>query len=655
MKKILIAVTAHNEPRHTLHKTLRSVTNREIIMPEGWVSRVVCFTWKDVPLAAHLSGIDALQTGEETLGGKRNAAVAYARSNGYDLIAFCDGDDLFGPSWIPGLCYQHDIDVDVGQRENIYHPQWNVLFDPRAYVVREHFASNDPRFDSRDMMFYNPWSALCAFKPMWAKHKYRCHKISDPRLSFEDWSFNLDTWCDGQEHIVVPDTHHFLRMRHNSLGKSTIFNTLEHTRYFKDPAFIQKKTHTQSNDGDGDLIDHKKLKAEMESIGKIDPLIYYWHTNPVSQQVNTRADKVADKVCEVAKQMSWARDVFWMRDHKRIGGAEKALGWVSEFLLGFGKGLIDERGLHQVWVDDVSVDTGNAEEIEQWRQGITHLLRIWTQEGYGRSLHICNTSAGWRAIVTNPALFDGIQIYLYAFNDDLLFPRGSSFDSLAEAGYRAPLYAYADVLDRPNVHIITDSDHYGARLADLTGLGDKIREIAIPAEGLPNKRKKTANGVTDILWAGRFDYFKGVDEMLDASRNLGGGYLLHVFGDGPQMWTDKLIDAAGRNQIRYGGRYANFAEIPNEYDFFLFTSEREGAPNVVREAMASGLPVLARKGPWMHELPLNLFEEYEPGKIVQAIEKFELHKNTQAFSPPEMLSRDFCETSAIAAFKECLI
>ncbi|MES2367776.1 MAG: glycosyltransferase, partial [Pseudomonadota bacterium] len=192
-------------------------------MPNDWRCDTVVFGYDQVP-ARHMTVVT--NTGEETLGGKRNAAVKCARANNYDLIAFLDGDDLFGPSWIPGLCAEYDRDrYSEMSEDRIYHPQWSILFDPTKYVIREHIGQIDPRFDSRDMMFYNPWSALCAFNPLSAKWKYREHKKTDKKFSFEDWSFNLDTWCDGQVHVVVPDTYHFLRMRMNSLGKSTIHNT----------------------------------------------------------------------------------------------------------------------------------------------------------------------------------------------------------------------------------------------------------------------------------------------------------------------------------------------------------------------------------------------------------------------------------------------
>ncbi len=628
-----------------LHKTLRSTEWRNHV-PNDWRSDTVVFTWNGEGRAPPGNNL-IVQTEEETLGGKRNAAVKYARANNYDLIAFLDGDDLFGPSWISGLCEYYDVDKAIGHHDHIYHPQWSVLFDPTKYVIREHIGQLDPRFDSRDMMFYNPWSALCAFNPLSAKWKYREHKKTDKKFSFEDWSFNLDTWCDGQIHVVVPDTYHFLRMRMNSLGKSTIHNTLEHTKYFKSPELIQKKIATAgwetSQEADGDLF-----RAEMAAMATIEPEIYYWRVPEINQQYNNRAGRTADLIADTAKRMPFARDVFWMHDHKRIGGAEKALAWVAEFLDGFK----DSDGFlpNQVWIDDAVIDTGNAEAVAQWGHGVTHLLRVWAQEGkQPRSLHICNTGPGWQAFTNNPALFDDVQVYLYVFNDDLMFPNASM--DMAQAGYHSPIYNCADIVDRPNVHLITDSDHYSKRLADLTGLGDKIRKIAIPVRGMPNKRKKEPNGKIDILWAGRLDHFKGIDELLEAAHMLYGqnAYRIHVYGDGQKEFTDKLIEASSDGRILYGGRYDGFENIPGEYDFFLFTSEREGQPNVVREAVASGLRVLCREAEWTKEAPVST---YVPGDLACRIDRV---FDAGAPLATAQLGREACEPLAIAAYKECLV
>lgn len=641
MNKVLIAVTFHNQTRHTLHKTLRSTQFRNHL-PNNWRCDTVVFAYDSI--YDRMQSFHVELTEEETLGGKRNHAVKYARANNYQLIAFLDDDDLFGPSWIPGVCAQAETDFrEMKGSDRIYHPQWNILFDSRRYEAREHFAQNDPRFDSRDMMFYNPWSALCAFNPLSAKWTYRKHKKSDPTYSFEDWSFNLDTWCGGQEHVAIPDTFHFLRMRPNSLGKSTMLNTLQHSKFFRSPELIQSHPSTADLAGDNDYINHEKLAEEMKVLHDVEPQIYYWRMPKVPQLYSARAGKTADAVCEIIKQMPFARDVFWMHDHKRIGGAEKALAYSAEFLSGF-KDKANQTP-HQVWIDDVSVDTSDSEAVAQWRHGITHLLRVWAHDGGARSLHICNTGPGWTALVTNPSLFNEIQIYLYVFNDDLIFPNTEM--NMEQVGYHSPIYNCADVLDRPNIHIITDSEHHKQRLGELIGLSDRIRKISIPVKNMPTKKKSDPSDTTDVLWAGRIDHFKGVESLLKLAREYGQKYQITVYGDGETKLVEQLIAAHKEGILKYYGRYDDFAKIPGKYDFFLFTSEREGMPNVVKEALVSGLPVLAKNAAWKNEIPcVTIYNELRDIEFYRLEERRILVDN--------IFSREYCELLAISAYKECL-
>lgn len=589
---------------------------------------------------------ECVKTGEETLGGKRNFAIKYARAHSYDLISFLDDDDLFGPSWIPGLCKQADLDFELGIPDRIYHPQWNVLFSSQSYAVREHLSQDDPRFDSRDMMLYNPWSALCAFHPMYVQWMYHCHTKTDKKYSFEDWTFNLDTWCDGQKHIAIPSTYHFLRMRPNSLGKSTMMNYPIHTLFFRSPELINAKHFTQNLE-DSDTVDYEQICSEMTKTMDIEPQLYVHRTPSVHQQINTRTAVVVDRICDVIKKMPFARDVFWMHDHNRIGGAEKAMGWVAEVLRKFKDS--DGSAPHQVFIDDSVVQPQTAESVEQWTHCVTHILRSWMGRG-PRSLHICNSGPAWNAVVKNPSLFEGVQVYFYVFNDDIMFPNENM--NPKEIGYHSPIYNCSHVLDRPNFHFIVDSVHYGNRLGKITGLYDKIKKIRVPSRGLNNKFKfkTTEDGIRKVLWAGRLDHFKGIEQLIEISKRLEGSHEFHVYGDGPKVWTDKLLDAQSSGFLKYGGRYdKSFNFIPGEYDLFLCTSEREGNPNVVREAIMSGLPVLAYNAEWTDEYP-SVFK-YE--NIEECISI--LRDGLSVMTSKEDFSPESCEPSVINAMKEAIV
>ena len=116
MKKLLIAITVHAPKRPAVWKSWRSTLEGQ----HAGLHETVLFCNDRSPdfEAKHML------TMEETLGGKRNAAVQYARANGYKLIAFLDDDDLFGPSWVKAL-----LEWDPPPK-TIAHCQWNVMFGP---------------------------------------------------------------------------------------------------------------------------------------------------------------------------------------------------------------------------------------------------------------------------------------------------------------------------------------------------------------------------------------------------------------------------------------------------------------------------------------------------------------------------------------------
>jgi glycosyltransferase involved in cell wall biosynthesis len=71
-----------------------------------------------------------------------------------------------------------------------------------------------------------------------------------------------------------------------------------------------------------------------------------------------------------------------------------------------------------------------------------------------------------------------------------------------------------------------------------------------------------------------------------------------IVGDGPLR--SQLENQAGQlgllpDLIRFTGGVANMGELYEQADIFLLTSDWEGTPNVVLEAMSSGLPVVASR------------------------------------------------------------
>jgi glycosyltransferase involved in cell wall biosynthesis len=100
-----------------------------------------------------------------------------------------------------------------------------------------------------------------------------------------------------------------------------------------------------------------------------------------------------------------------------------------------------------------------------------------------------------------------------------------------------------------------------------------------------------------VLWASRLDWQKRPDVLLEvASACSGMPVVFHVYGESVLDPAGKRYKRrlAGRRNVILHGAYDGFESIPaREHDVFLYTSQSDGLPNVLLEAMATGLPVIA--------------------------------------------------------------
>lgn len=141
-------------------------------------------------------------------------------------------------------------------------------------------------------------------------------------------------------------------------------------------------------------------------------------------------------------------------------------------------------------------------------------------------------------------------------------------DEVVAAGFPADRVRY-----RPNG---VDASHFHAEGRSRPGYGDRTFQL---------------------LFVGRLDQHKGVDLLLHAlaAINAGSDWMLSVYGDGPSM--DRLLKLSNelglKTRVHFKGHSEDMATIYRSADMLVLPSLHEGMPNVVLEAMASGLPILA--------------------------------------------------------------
>lgn len=118
---------------------------------------------------------------------------------------------------------------------------------------------------------------------------------------------------------------------------------------------------------------------------------------------------------------------------------------------------------------------------------------------------------------------------------------------------------------------------------------------------LPNPAETSADEVDfklrkdEIVYVGRFEMKnKRHDVMLNVLQSIlehDSGIILNCFGDGPDLELVKEItEKMGlSDNVHYWGRVDEVQQLLENYKYFIFTSDYEGIPNALIEAMLAGM------------------------------------------------------------------
>ncbi|MEP7016000.1 MAG: glycosyltransferase family 4 protein [Verrucomicrobiota bacterium] len=141
-----------------------------------------------------------------------------------------------------------------------------------------------------------------------------------------------------------------------------------------------------------------------------------------------------------------------------------------------------------------------------------------------------------------------------------------------------------------------------------------------------------------ILFVGRFQEQKNLTFLLKQIARLSAGtFELHLVGDGPQRAhlrsLAQKLDIATKVVWHGWLTRDQLLRVYQSVDCLVNPSLYEGMPNVVLEAMACGLPVIASNVPGNNELVLSgetglLFDLQQPDSFLGAIDRL-LHERSQ--------------------------
>jgi GalNAc-alpha-(1->4)-GalNAc-alpha-(1->3)-diNAcBac-PP-undecaprenol alpha-1,4-N-acetyl-D-galactosaminyltransferase len=104
------------------------------------------------------------------------------------------------------------------------------------------------------------------------------------------------------------------------------------------------------------------------------------------------------------------------------------------------------------------------------------------------------------------------------------------------------------------------------------------------------------NELIKILYVGRLTYQKNLKTLILAIKESGVDVELTIVGNGPDRQQLQQIAKENCVQVNFHNATSELSSYYSSADLFCIPSRWEGFPNVVGEALAHGLPVIAFKG-----------------------------------------------------------
>jgi len=164
-------------------------------------------------IIGHYTRVIEVENGD--LGASRRDGIKHSRGN---YIALLDADDLYSENWLIKALTSASR---AKQAKNIYHPELNIYFGSQ----QRFFWHPDTKLASTNapgLLLDNFWTSL-SFADRDVYQKIPILDINPHSgFGFEDWHWNMETYAQGYNHCVVPETVHFIRLKSkNSLNRIT--------------------------------------------------------------------------------------------------------------------------------------------------------------------------------------------------------------------------------------------------------------------------------------------------------------------------------------------------------------------------------------------------------------------------------------------------
>lgn len=546
-------------------------------------------------------------------------------------ITFLRANDLMSQNW---LKYSFNLLEEFGGQA-VAHPTLEINFG-RYCSIEENFATS--KLMDFALLSGNAYSDVClAQKNIFSKFPY----VSEDEFTDPDWEFNANITKSKILHVITKETvvYHYKRIDKTieekgtkkvlsvklCKNKSSIYkhyfqkNILLHLLFFiKYPIvlyhpsqmnvlwtnFINKRYFKSSysfhwyNKLFG-IPSHKPrwIVDEIISINSIAPMIQsvrYTYTEVINRaycKCNFVESACIQNMINASDCSDCTGFVFFMHT-LFAGGAEKVARKYLDVLLKNGEKaflVTEHREKKQMQ---------HGKKCLLIRKKALHLNDIQLSKSVAyclncikpRAVYACNSG-----ILYNILLYYGKyiskkvrgSIYLNAFASSFTKDTRERYWITTSIGMIAPYVSM----------ILVDNQNFKNELEYIYG----IESSKIICNYTPCTLKKfipgfIENASLNVFWASRICREKRLDILLkivESCKLL--PITFHIFGKKDKGYDDKAYRKLKMcSNVKIYGAYNNFDSIVDKnFDVFIYTSESDGIPNVLLEAMSFGYPVIA--------------------------------------------------------------
>ncbi len=618
--KISIVLNVHNEGvfvrrtiaslRDAIYFSRQKGIDFELIVVLDRVDEFTRAVVRDIDFSFVPYVIESVDNG--SLGLSRNAGVSLATG---DYVALADADDLISFNYFSS-CF--DVVRDIP--DAAVFPEYLYAFGARHHVTQ--YRDSDT-FSYRAYFDTHPFiSRIFVRRSILLENKF----VETPRQSvyaYEDWHLNATLAAKGVSMCVARGAWLFYRQRPNSIMATTSGGrVIPYTPYFHPLNYRQRaKCIARRNYGrrldPHSLLESMSVVELLHAANQIDPAIDVEHLR-VAGQWSPPVEKTPNgdaylEICEILERFDY--DHVALVPFVSLGGGEKflfnALSQIQKNEGGMSRILIlcgESYGRHSLgqlerfrcdFIDVYEIAQRHGADLDQL------VLRLLQSVASRAQLHLLPCLFSMRFISRYGRSTDDQVVNLYVFCSERFNHLGRFFGWGEVYSF---ISDFCEKIDRIISDNFTEIDRI-KRVIDLpnTSLHVLYSCIECPSQIFP-PRLRSERPAVRLLWASRLDAQKRpellrliaqrlVDEKMPVHIDVYGS---SVFGGFDPGFFGGLVN------VSYKGPFAGFLEIPLErYDLLLYTASFDGIPNVILEAMASGLPVMAPDVGGISELVKN--------------------------------------------------